>query len=397
MANGIDRSARTILGELATHPHAELLSALVHTLAVSAFDERRTSLDRGLDEAASRVGVDEAAAETSFGNAFVALRKGAAATASERVLIGALIARGVAGSPPVGPDAEHRVVETLAWLSSHTIADPLSCLEAAVSDGAVREGLADALGRLVRDHADATVGSVDRPSAILAAHALARSTAARASTTRAALASSIEDPTLLAVLGPPVGAEPASGTTPFVVSGEETGAPRGSFVTLLLTVTFLLPLLGLAKLFGRFALRMRRPAEVAFSKEGVTVRSRLELLGKVVRERETFLAANNLVRAAREVRYPRLATYVGIVCLLLGSYLGLRHFLDGIRAGSPELLALGVGILVVALAVDYALSLLPAPSVDRCRIVFEPRVGRAVAVARVDRSKAEAALQTLKS
>ncbi|NUP06537.1 MAG: hypothetical protein HOW73_10810 [Polyangiaceae bacterium] len=395
MAQGIDRSPRAILDELTTHPHGAALAELVHMLGVSAFDERRSVLDHGLDEATSRVGVDEVAAETSFGNVLRALRKRDAATAEERTLLGALIAKGVAGSAPSTPDAQRRVAEALAWLSSHTVADPLACVDAALADGFVKDGLYEALGALVREHVEGRHGSVDRPSALLASIAIGRSNADGAARVRGELAVTVQDTTIVALVGPATARGPAS--PQLVVSGEETAAPRGSLATLLLTVTFILPLLGLAKLFGRFALRLRRPAEVAFSKEGVTVRSRVEVLGKIVRERETFLATGNLVRAAREVRYPRLATYVGITCLLVGSYLGLRHVLDGIRAGSPEFLALGIGILVVSLAIDYALSLLPARSSDRCRIVLEPRRGRVVAVAQVDKTKAEAALQTLKA
>jgi len=50
------------------------------------------------------------------------------------------------------------------------------------------------------------------------------------------------------------------------------------------------------------------------------VQTRFELLGKTLRESELHIPRAALARAAREVRYPRLATYVGIATLLLGSY-----------------------------------------------------------------------------
>src|SRR5690348_10458100 len=121
MALETDRSPRAILEELASHPHGDDLARLVHTLAVSAFDERRSTLAEGVDDAASRLGVDEVGAETSFGNVLRALGKGPRATGPERVLLGALVARGVALSPPVAPEAELRVAETLAWSSAHTV------------------------------------------------------------------------------------------------------------------------------------------------------------------------------------------------------------------------------------------------------------------------------------
>lgn len=388
-----DRSPGAILAELARHPHGLALSELVHTLAASAFDEGRAALDTGLEEAAARVGVDQASAETSVGNVLVVLKKREGCTAAERTLLGALVARGVAAAAPPSEDARARVAESLAWLSAHTHADPLSALDAALPDGELKDGLVMALSDLVAAHVDGRPRALDRASAVLSALALARSSSPAATRARAELAS-LADPTLLAILGPPPARAAAS---QLVVTGEETSAPRNAFLTLALTVTLLLPLWSAAKLFGRYALRLRRPTELAFSREGVTIRSKLEVLGKIVRERETFLAASSLVRAAREVRYPRLATYLGIGCLLVGSYIGLRQVLDGLRSGSPELLGLGVAVLFAALVADYGLSLLPARSSDRCRIVLEPRRGRVVAVAFVERAKAEAALQALKA
>ena len=91
MAQGTDPHAR-VLDEIASHPSGPAIVELVHTLAVSAFDERRASLDHGLDEAAARVGVEEASANTTFGNVIEAVRHGHGAGALERTLLGALVA-----------------------------------------------------------------------------------------------------------------------------------------------------------------------------------------------------------------------------------------------------------------------------------------------------------------
>ncbi|MBL8742973.1 MAG: hypothetical protein JNK04_17815, partial [Myxococcales bacterium] len=159
MALETDRSPRAILDELGSHPHGDDLARLVHTLAVSAFDERRSTLGEGVEDAASRLGVDEVGAETSFGNVLRALAKGPRASGPERILLGALVARGVALSPPVTPEAELRVAETLAWSSAHTIADPLGALEAALgaksapaSAAAALPGLSSALAEIVKKH-----------------------------------------------------------------------------------------------------------------------------------------------------------------------------------------------------------------------------------------------------
>jgi len=397
MALETDRSARAILDELSSHPHGDDLARLVHTLAVSAFDERRATLDEGVEDAASRLGVDEVGAETSFGNVLRALGKGARVSGPERVLLGALIARGVALVPPVSPEAERRVAETLAWTSAHTVADPLSALEDALTakgapalGGAAALGLLSALADLVRNHDTGEAGAIDRAAALLAALTVARGRSEGAADIRARLGQSLKDPLLKRSLAEESAPTQAPSAT---FSAEEAPLPRSWAFTILLTVTFILPFVAAIKLFARYALRLRHPAEVAFSKEGVRVRTRLEILGKTLRQREVFIAASGISRAAREIRFPRLPTYAGIVSLLIGSYLGLHLVLDGFKGRSPELLGLGVAILIAALAIDYALTLLPSRTPDRCRILLEPRRGPAVALAGVDRARADEALR----
>src|SRR5688572_19759859 len=54
MAFDSDRSARAILDGLGSHPKQAEPSEVVHTPGISAFDERRSSLSDGLEEAAAR-------------------------------------------------------------------------------------------------------------------------------------------------------------------------------------------------------------------------------------------------------------------------------------------------------------------------------------------------------
>ena len=161
-------------------------------------------------------------------------------------------------------------------------------------------------------------------------------------------------------------------------------------------MTFVLPLWALVSAFARVALRLKRPASISINKAGVTVKSRTELLGKTLREQETFLPAGGLQIASREVRYPGLPTYVGIGSLLLGSFIGLRLVMDGARAGSPEFLSLGVAVLLVGLAIDYALTRLPARTPEHCRMLFVPKSGAVVAIAHAPRASADRALEQLK-
>jgi hypothetical protein len=390
MAQDTERTARAVAADLARHPRADDLARLAQTATFSAFDERRTSLDAGLDEAAARLGLDEPTSDTPFGNVLRALRKGAGLTGPERDMLGALVARGVALAPPDPGEASARVAEALAWIGGHTAIDPLPFVDASLALTA--EPLWAALVRLLERHDEGTQGGFDRPSAVVAASAIGRSDGSVAEQHRAALRVALRDPTLRRLVG-------ASAETPGVksvaIAAEEGAAPRSPALTVLLTVTFILPVVAVSRLFARLALRLRRPANVDISAEGVRVRSRTELLGRTILEHETFLPASGLMRARREVRYPRLATYAGIAALLLGSYVGLRLVIDGARSGSPELLGLGLGLLLAGLGVDYLLSIWPSRAPARCRVVFEPRKGRAVSLRDVDRELADRALQLL--
>ena len=81
---------------------------------------------------------------------------------------------------------------------------------------------------------------------------------------------------------------------------------------------------------------------------------------------------------------------------MIGSYLGLRLFIDGVRAGSPELLGLGVALVLVGLAIDYGLSHVGLAARGRCRVLFMPRRGATLALADIDPALADAALLRLR-
>ncbi len=391
MTDGTDRSPRAILNELGKSPGGDDLARLVHTLAWTAYDERRPSLEHGLDDAVSRLALDETKCETSFGNVLRAVRKGRGASGPERTLLGALVAKGVALAPPAGREAELRVAEALLWIASQTVADPLPALELALGNDT--DALFRAMASLLRKNDDGAGDAPSRAAAVLGAVALREGRSAAAREERDALRVALRDPTLVALLGEAAAA--ARPTSDLAFEGERAASSRGPIATVLLTVTFILPAVAVARLFARYALRLRRPATVTVSGDGVRVRSRTELLGRVLREEDTFIARTGLSRASREVSFPRLGVYVGVGALLVGSYLGVRFLVDGARSGSPELLGLGLVVLVGALGVDYLMTLLPGRAPARCRMVFQPRKGRTLTLAGVERKTADAALQEL--
>lgn len=412
-----DNSPHAVLAELTGHPRGDDLARLVHVVCFAMADEHRTDLTSGLAEAAALAGISVTDAETRFGNVLHALeqRETESAGATSRVMLSALLARGVALSPPADVEAEKRVAEALLWLATHTVVDGLSALDAAFGPRAT--GLWQALAAILRRvDSGGGKGRIGRAGALVAAAALRQSTALAARVEVTALADEMHDPIVRAVLDAPIspgrgserappnaldsapspgrGSERAPPNAAALV-GELVPAPRGVVPLALLAVTGILPLLRLGRLIGRLVLRYRCPAELRVTARGITVLVKTELLGRTLRERSTHIPIESLLRATREVRYPRLAMYAGLFALAIGSYVGVSLFIDGARAGSPELLGFGALIVAVGIALDFVLVNLAGAARGRCRVVLVSREGPAVAVAGLDAALADTALQRL--
>jgi hypothetical protein len=150
-----------------------------------------------------------------------------------------------------------------------------------------------------------------------------------------------------------------------------------------------------ARLVARLALAYKRPAEVVLSSGSVRIRSRTEMLGRTLRDREIVIARAQLARATREVRYPRLAFYAGLLALAVGSWLGVSTFVDGVRSASPSLLATGLVIVAVGIALDFALSSIAPSATGKCRLLLIPREGPKVCIGGIETKRADAALALL--
>jgi hypothetical protein len=178
--------------------------------------------------------------------------------------------------------------------------------------------------------------------------------------------------------------------------GELASTPRGPVLTTLLAVTGVRAAMHGARFVGRVAFGYRKPAEVSVGGDGgVRVRWRTELLGRTLGDRDVVLPRASLTRATREVRYPRLLLYVGLLALCLGSYLGVTAFVDGVRAASPSLLGTGLAIVCVSLALDFALSSIAPSAGGKCRLLLSSRDGRTLCVRDVETPMADAFLGRL--
>jgi hypothetical protein len=174
--------------------------------------------------------------------------------------------------------------------------------------------------------------------------------------------------------------------------GELGPAPRGPFTTAVLAASGILLLIELGRLTGRLVLAVRRPVEVRLVNNAFEVRSKTLMLGRLLREHTTVLPLDGLVRATREIRYPSLPVYAGLLALALGSYLGVGLAVDGVRAASPSMLGTGVLIAFVGLALDFVLSSLIPGMRGRARVLLVPRRGPVVCVQSVDPAVADQVL-----
>jgi hypothetical protein len=179
------------------------------------------------------------------------------------------------------------------------------------------------------------------------------------------------------------------------LEGELSVAPRSSWLIALLAVTGLLLLLEVLRLVGRLVLALRRPAVVRLTDTAIEVRGSTRLLGRVIREHLTIVPREALIHATREVRYPRLGLYAGLIALTVGSYVGVGLLVDGVRAASPSLFGTGVLIVLLGLAFDFAFSSAIPGLRGHARLLLLPRRGPAVCLSAVETDAADRFLAEL--
>lgn len=388
----VDADARAY-DALSKHPRAADLATITRSLMASAFQLKR------IEPRPEQVGVlavemqlSREQARTPFGNALDILERGPEDDAG-RALTRALAAHVVATFPPKNRDEEERLANELLWLAAHTQFDATGLIDRALGDAA--GGLWAAIADRIRRIDQGSLPAFGRGEALLGGVALASSGAQFATEQAAALAADVRDGKLARVLA--VRSAAAGPVEPLL--GEMAPVPHGPVATTLLAITGVLFVTQAARLFAKVVLAYRRPAEVIVldqgDRGGVRIRWRVELLGRTMRDRDVVVPRAALLRASREVRYPKIALYTGLFSLAVGSYVGVWAFVDGIRAASPSLLASGIVIVGIGVALDFALSSIWPSARGRCRMLFVPRDGAKLCVGGVDTQRADAVLARL--
>ncbi len=328
---------------------------------------------------------------TPFGNAFAVLERGPEDD-GERGLAAAIWAHVLAETPPKTSEDEDRTAGDLLWLAARTPFDATGLVDRALGDASdeVWGAIADRIRRID----EGKLHPLGRGEALVGCAALALSASAAAAKHATVLASELRDRAMSRVLAGRK--ESVVGVpTEEKITGEMLPTPRGPIATAALALTGLLFLLHAARLIGKLAFAYKRPAEVTLSDDSVRIKARTEMLGRTLRERDIVIARSGLVKATREVRYPRIAFYTGLLALAVGSYIGVATLVDGIRAASPSLLLTGLLVIAIGIALDFFLGSLAPGASGRVRVAFVPRAGPTVCVGGVDAKRADAALQKL--
>ncbi|MGC4088284.1 MAG: hypothetical protein QM756_10360 [Polyangiaceae bacterium] len=385
----------SLIEPLTGHAHVEALASLVRASAIDATLARRA--DYGARERAGRgsalgsghipEGLTREEAETPYGNVLEVLEHGAT-DEEQRALLGALFALSIQHSPPSDEAATQELAAHLVWLAAHTPCDALSALDEALDADA--DAIWQAVARLLIDP-EVVPSDFAFTEALVAAASLRRSGSDVAREQRSLVAAQVSDPALLALLLPraeELGSE---------LLGEVQPPPRGPLLTTVLALTCVLFVLQLGRVIGRYAFAYRRPAAIRLGPQGLELSQRIELMGRVLRDRATMVPLSNLSRVTREVKYARAGLYVGLSALTLGTYFGTGFFVDGVRVpgGSWPLLGLAALFVVAGLCVDFVLSTGADALRGRCRVVVVPRRGPTVCVGSLDPQRADSLLSAL--
>ncbi len=375
-----------VVETLGHHPALDELAALVRRAALSAAAARRYGFcSRHAGPSDEPVALPEEYtrpdADTAYGNVVEVLERGVT-TPAEGALVSTLLALSAAHEPEAEIE-EQAFVAHVTWLAAHTPCDALAALDATVGESAA---VYRTLARIAVEPAD-VASDFGRTEALVAAAALGASHTAAAARERSDAMPRAKDPAVHALLG-------YGGLGEAPLDGELVPAPRGPLLTAALAVTLLLFVIELGRLLGRLAFAYRRPATFRLTERGLELTHRVELLGKVLRQRSTLIPFGNIARVTREEKYARAGLYAGLAALVLGTYFGTGLFVNGMRVpgGSGSLFGLAAAFVVAGLLLDFVLAGAEDTFRGQCRLIVVPHRGRALCLGRVDPSRADAML-----
>jgi hypothetical protein len=164
---------------------------------------------------------------------------------------------------------------------------------------------------------------------------------------------------------------------------------------ILAIVTGFTLLRGLVSLVGRFLLVWRRTAIATIDGGTLVLDVEWSALGKSFRKRRTVAPIRGVEAARLEERRRYLHLLVGFGCLAIGTWVGIQWFVDGLRAGFPQLALVGAGVVAAGIVLDWASYSFVPEGKGRHHVVLAMGPWR-VRLAGVDRGAAERFLAALR-
>ena len=346
-------------------------------------------------------GVTREQAQTESGDLFAILERGAKEPL-ERALVAAFAVAGLASALEDAEDAEKktwRFVRHADWLEVSTDYAIHPFIDTVLDSGAAAQVWKE-IAQAVVDDAAGRDG--ERPevraknAARLTSLAASSSTAARDALREVIRSAALDEPTrLLASTLAGDGAEEGARVSPRL-EGLLGRAPRSGAIELLRWVSGWALLSWLLRGIA-FVLGVRRRAELRLSGGALEVKTRVTLLGRVVREGEETWRIDALEGAGRRVRYPTLHLLVGAIGLSFGVLFGGLVLFDGVRSGELVLVMIACGLLLGGAALDLALDVLWPGSKGRVVVDVSTRTRRPLRLTRVPLEQADAFLRALEA
>jgi hypothetical protein len=342
----------------------------------------------------------------------------ASATSVPVASVKAIVSLVVSGAKDLDAAAEFGVLALLGWTScwpsnEHELKNlarqllwfetnsqlPALCIARSMLDRDKKRGLSSGLSQVLQDDLVDSVHSTLSRGEQYAAAAWIRSLDAidAAAWAPGAMAGILQKIPLAAADSAgltPVGAD--AGT---VIEGTLSPMPRGPLGTAIAAFTGWLLVRVTFRWIAGALLAYRARAQIRVTDAGLEINEQKSVLARQVRERRTVIAIDSLRRLARETRYSRVGTYAGLAALAIGSFVGMRLFVDGLRVPGMSIQLLWLGLLFVlgGLLADFALSRWLDATRGRCQLIVMARQGHSLCLGGVDPHKVDMVLNALAS
>lgn len=111
---------------------------------------------------------------------------------------------------------------------------------------------------------------------------------------------------------------------------------------------------GLLSLAGRYLLVWRRTAVATIEGGELSLEVEWSALGRSFRRTRTVAPIRDVAAARLEERRRYVHLLVGFGCLAVGTWVGIQWFVDGLRAGFPQLALVGAGVVALGVLLDFA-------------------------------------------